>query len=122
MDLTSLLIFIIYEDKLRRRVLIIDRYMYDFLADVADLKENKWFFIKFFLYITPVPDLPIFVDVRPHEAFRRKNEYPISYMQWRRTIYQKIFQRINNALILENNDLKLTTHILTTEVLKRISS
>lgn len=122
LDLISLVLRRFYEEKLRKRILIVDRYLYDFLADVADLRGKKWSFIKFFIRISPVPDLPVFVDVPAKRAFERKQEYPIAYMEWRRATYRKTFEGIKNVLILANDDLEETGRRLEAEALKRIAS
>lgn len=122
LDLISLVARRFYEERMRKRILILDRYLYDFLADVADLKEQNWSFVSFFIRISPVPDLPVFVDVPAERAYERKREYPLAYMEWRRRTYHKIFNAVSNPLILENDDLEETRRRLEAEALKRIGS
>lgn len=120
LDLLSLVLRRFYEEKLGKKILIVDRYLYDFLADVADVNGKKWSFVEFFLRLSPVPDLPVFVDVPAERAFERKQEYPLAYMEWRRGAYRRIFARVRNPLILENDDLGATSRRLAAEALQRI--
>lgn len=120
LDLASLLAHRLVVEKLGGRVLIMDRYLYDSLADVSDLKGKKWLFVKFFLLLVPKPDAPIFVDVPAETAYARKKEYPIPYMNWRRATYRRIFGWIPNSLVLSNNDLDLTVRRMKEAVAGRI--
>lgn len=120
LDLIIIWVCRFYFETLRKNILILDRYLYDSLADVADLKNQKWLFIKFYLSITPTPDVPILVDVSPEEAFARKREYPVNYLQWRRSVYQKIFSWLRNPLIIVNDDLNIAKQVLEKAVIERI--
>lgn len=122
LDLLVLLYYRVSVEKIKGHVLITDRYLYDSLADVADLNSLKWGFIRFFMRILPEPDVPIFVDVPAEKAYERKKEYPVEYMKWRRKTYQKILGWARDPLILHNDDLYQTIKILRQSVLKRINS
>lgn len=87
------------------RVLVTDRYFYDSLADVAD--GRRWSYIHWFLSLLPAPDVPVFVDVPPEAAFRRKAEYSVRYLARRREVYRHIFSRVERCLVLKNDDLEL---------------
>jgi thymidylate kinase len=105
-DLCVFLFYCIYFEKLKSRILIMDRYFYDSLADVAD--GRRWFYIRLFLSMIPTPDLPIFVDVGPREAFARKGEYPVEYMERRHANYLRIFGWVHNPIFIRNDDLGQT--------------
>ena len=105
LDLMVLLGYRIYIEGCKKGVLITDRYIYDTLADVSDLKSKRWSFVRVFLLITPRPDVPVFVDVLAQTAFDRKKEYPVAYMEWRRAAYQKIFGWVRDPLVIFNDDL-----------------
>ena len=106
-DLCIFLLYRIYFEKVKNHVLIMDRYFYDSLADVAD--GRRWLYIRSFLSVTPTPDLPIFVDVSPEEAFARKGEYPVEYLTRRRANYQEIFRWVRNPVFIPNDDLDQAT-------------
>ena len=106
LDIFVLLTYRVYFEIIKNNVIITDRYLYDSLADVADLESKKWFFVKIFLLFAPRPQVPIFVDVSPEDAFARKGEYPIDYMHWRRSTYLKIFSYISDSKIIKNDVLE----------------
>ncbi len=106
LDLFILLVFRLYFERVKNRIFILDRYFYDFLADVAD--GRRWLYIRTFLLIAPRPDIAIFVDVSPDKAFLRKGEYTVAHLQRRRTIYMKIFQWVRNPVFIPNDDLDQT--------------
>lgn len=105
-DLLVLQAYRFYWETLRGHVVILDRYFYDSLADVVDGKN--WLYARFVLKILPIPDLPIFVDVTPQQAFERKGEYPVDYMERRRAVYKNIFSRVRKSVILKNENLNTT--------------
>lgn len=111
----------LWEEGVRGRVLITDRYFYDSLADVVSQEKIRWRFVRFFLACCPMPDLPIFVDVPPEVAFERKKEYSIDYLRWRRGVYQTIFAQVRDPLICTNNDLEQTLTLCKTETLQRMA-
>ncbi len=76
-DLIMFHAYRLYIEKIRRRVLIMDRYFYDRLADQAD--GRRWKYLRWFARITPVPDVAVLVEVSPEEAFERKGEYSIEF-------------------------------------------
>ena len=119
-DLLILIAYRFKEEFLHRRILITDRYLYDSLVDVADLKGRKWFLIRLFLLISPRPLVPIFVDVSAEDAFARKGEYPVEYMKWRRNAYHQLFRMVERPVILTNDNLNTTVKNLLEAVLGRI--
>ena len=121
-DLASLLAHRLILEVVGGKILIIDRYLYDSLVDVADLRSYKWFFVKAFIRLVPRPNVPIFVDVSAEVAFQRKKEYLPAYMKWRRSAYQKVFSWIREPVILYNNDLEETLSVLRHEVAERMTS
>jgi thymidylate kinase len=119
LDLPILLFYRLYLEKVRKRILVIDRYFYDSLADVTD--GRRWLYVRLFLLIAPTPDVPVFVDVNPNQAFARKGEYSVDYMERRRQIYQRIFSWVHRPIVLANEDLKATLDTLKTVVAERVA-
>lgn len=102
-DLALFLLYRLYVEKLRGRVLIMDRYFYDRLADQAD--GHRWKYLRWFAGFTPVPDVPVLVEVSPEEAFGRKGEYSIESMTLRRSNYREIFRWVPGSVNLTNDEL-----------------
>lgn len=118
-DLALFLAYRLYVERFRGRVLIMDRYFYDRLADQAD--GRHWKYLRWFSGITPVPDVPVLVEVSPEEAFGRKGEYSIESMTLRRANYREIFGWIPGSVILPNDDLDAAVETLEQIVRSRMN-
>ena len=101
-DLTTFHVYRLYVEKVRGKVLIMDRYFYDRITDISD--GRHWKYLRWFASITPVPDAAIFVDVSPEEAFARKGEYSVDSMTRRRAIYEEVFRWVPGAIFMRNDD------------------
>jgi len=118
-DLIVLLGHRFWHELLWCRVIILDRYVYDSLADVAD--GRRWGYVRSWMRVVPTPDVPVLVDVDPDVAFERKQEYSPAYLAWRRTVYLWIFARVPRAVIIRNDDLDRASAELIATVLRRLS-
>lgn len=102
-DLALFHIYRLYIERVRKQVLIMDRYFYDRLADQAD--GRRWKYLRWFARITPVPDVPVLVVVSPEEAFGRKGEYSVESMTLRLANYREIFGWVPQSVVLANDEL-----------------
>lgn len=119
LDMILLLLYRLYYEKIKKRILVADRYLYDTLVDIVHAQKRNWKNIHVLLSLTPRPTLPVFVDVEAQEAYRRKSEYTLSFLDWRRTAYLKIFDNVAEGFVLENTDLEKTWAVLRREVERR---
>jgi len=119
-DVAMFLAYRLYAEKLRKRVLIMDRYFYDTLVDVAD--GRGWTWARLLKRLTPTPDVPVLLDVTPEECFARKGEYSIEYLRRRWAGYQTVFPWVRASVIVANHDLNATKRILEQAVLERLAS
>lgn len=119
-DVALFLAYRFYAEKLRNRVLIMDRYFYDTLVDVAD--GHAWTWARVLKRLTPTPDVPVLLDVTPEESYARKSEYSIEYLRLRWTGYHTVFPWVRSSVILVNKDLDATKRILRETVLERLAS
>jgi thymidylate kinase len=110
LDLGVFLCYRTVVEKLRGRVLIMDRYFYDTLVDVSD--GRRWFWVRLLERITPMPTVPVFLDIGPEESFHRKGEYSIEYLRRRYLAYQKVFEWVPSAVQVVNTDLEATQSVL----------
>src|SRR2546422_2057799 len=117
-DLCLFLGYRLYLERARRQILIMDRYFYDTLVDVAD--GRHWGLLRLLAWVTPTPDLPVFLDTGPDEAYRRKAEYPLAYQRARWTAYQRVRPWIRTAVTLSNADLQSASATLHGLVMDRI--
>ena len=109
-DLLIFVVFRFYIERVRRRVLIMDRYFYDTLVDVAD--PQGWLWARFLARLTPTPSLAVLLDLSPEEAFARKGEYTVDYLARRSLAYKRVFRWVRSAVVLEQVDLAGTTREL----------
>jgi thymidylate kinase len=117
-DLVAFLGYRLWIEGVRRRVLVLDRYFYDSLADVAD--GRRWGYVRFFLKLAPTPTAPILVDTSPEESYKRKGEYSVEHLARRRAVYHEIFRRVRRPVIVPNERLEDTVRAIEAEVLRRI--
>lgn len=102
----DLLIFIskkIYYQNFKKCLLVMDRYLYDSLANLFNTDSEKY--IKFMLKIIPRPDAAILLDIVDNVAFIRKPEYHPSFYSERRPAYLQIFNSISNSYIVNSNGI-----------------
>jgi len=108
---------------LRRKpnhVVLVDRYFYDSMVDIAAASSRRWFYtvadtaeippgrlryIRWFLRLIPQPDAAVLVEVPAEVAYGRKPEYPMAYLAARREVYRRLFsQFVPQGSIVENED------------------
>jgi thymidylate kinase len=102
-DLLLFLAYRLYHESLRRRVVIMDRYFYDTLVDVAD--GRHWGVLRLLQRLTPTPDVAVLLDVGPEESYARKRDYPVEYLRHRWLAYRTVFPWVRGALVIRNDDL-----------------
>ena len=70
-------------------VIILDRYIYDELANLNLHNPISRAFAKFIARIVPMPDIAYLLDADPKAACERKPEYPVDFMkQCRRSYFE----------------------------------
>lgn len=119
-DLSVFWIYRLRIEKLKRRILIMDRYFYDTLVDVAD--GRHWFWIRLLERITPTPEVPVLLDISPEESYSRKGEYSVEYLRARWVAYKTVFPWVRSAITLANRDLNVAKAQLQKVVLERLEA
>ena len=117
-DLLIFLAYRLYFERIRGEVLIMDRYFYDTLVDLAD--GGSFTGVRLLERLTPTPQLPVFLDVTPLESFLRKGEYSVEYLQRRWVAYRRIAPWIRTAVVLLNKPLSETEATLRVAVQERL--
>lgn len=118
-DLVVFLAYRLYYEKIQGRVLIMDRYFYDTLVDVSD--GRRWVWVRLLELITPEPDVPIFIDIGPEEAFARKGEHGLDRLRQRYAAYRSVFPWVRAGVTLVNDDVEITKSSLGRIVEERIA-
>jgi hypothetical protein len=116
-DLGIFAVFRFYVETVQGRVLIMDRYFYDTLVDVAG--PRSWGWARVLSWLTPTPHVPVLLDTSPEVAFARKSEYSIDYLARRAVAYRRVFGWVPSAVVLDNVDLPHTTSELARLVTER---
>jgi len=109
----------LYFERIRGEVLIMDRYFYDTLVDLAE--GGNFAAVRLLKRLTPTPHLPVFLEITPLESFARKGEYSVDYLSRRWTGYHTIAPWVRSAVVLVNEHLGETEAALKTVVLDRFS-
>ena len=117
----DLLVFLAYRfaiETVGGRILIMDRYFYDTLVDVAD--GRRWTWLRLLERVTPTPDVPILLDISPEDSFARKGEYSVPYLARRAHAYRHVFPWVRTGVVLHNGDLDATVSTVERAVLDRL--
>ena len=94
----------LYIEKIRRQTLLMDRYFYDTLVDLSAGLDRRW--LRALHWLTPAPELAVFLDISAEESFGRKGEYSIPYLQRRLNAYRMVRPWVPSAVTLPAGDLR----------------
>jgi len=119
-DVLVFLCYRAYIEGIQRRILIMDRYFYDILVDVSS--GQRWGWIRLLKLITPTPTLPVLLDIGPEEAYARKGEYSVEYLQNRWAAYREVFPWVRAGVRLRNDDPVTARTALRQIVLERLGA
>lgn len=100
LDLLIFACYRLYVERVKRHVLIMDRYFYDTLADVTSGQGHSRA-ARILSRLTPTPSVPVLLDISPAEAFARKGEHGIKFLERKRTAYRSVFPDGGRGLVLE---------------------
>jgi thymidylate kinase len=119
LDVLIFLIYRLYVEKMNQQVLIMDRYFYDTLVDITGARRSLQ--TRLLAWITPTPNLSIYLDCNPENAFVRKSEYSVDYLSRRRLSYLKLISDLPRVLVLcTDQDLDATRLSLANAVRERL--
>ena len=81
-------------------VVIMDRYIYD---ELANLPLSNWLtrlFIRVVATLVPRPDVAYILDADPEAARARKPEYPVDFMRLCRSAYLRLAQMLGSMTVI----------------------
>jgi thymidylate kinase len=100
LDLGLFRVYRAYQEQARGRILILDRYFYDSIIELAEgVSEAE---LLALLRWVPTPDVPIYIDAAPEVAFARKREYSVERLTERARLYRTLFAAVDGALVVPN--------------------
>ena len=77
-------------------VIIMDRYIYDELANLPLANAVTRLFVSMIDAFVPRPDIAYLLDADPEEACRRKPEYPLDFMHSCRSSYHRLARMLGH--------------------------
>ena len=80
---------------------IMDRYLYDELANLNLKKSANRAYVRTLLKLVPRPDVAFLLDADPAQARARKPEYPVEFVQSNRASYLVLAALARNIEIVE---------------------
>ncbi len=81
-------------------VIIVDRYIYDELANLPLENPFTRVFVQFLRGLSPEPDIAYLLDADPVTARNRKPEYPVDFMQRCRRSYFMLAEMIGTMTVI----------------------
>jgi thymidylate kinase len=81
-------------------VIIMDRYIFDELANLPIGNPLSNLFIRIIRFIVPKPDIAYLLDADPEAARARKPEYPVEFMHKCRRSYFKLSRLLGTFTII----------------------
>jgi thymidylate kinase len=81
-------------------VIIMDRYIYDELANLPLTKGATALFVRGVNAFVPKPDVAYLLDADPEEACQRKPEYPLAFMYSCRRAYHRLARMLGYMTII----------------------
>ena len=81
-------------------VVIVDRYIYDELANLPLERPATRAFVRFIETIVPLPDVAYLLDADPEAAHARKPEYPVDFMHKCRAAYYRLASLLGTMTVI----------------------
>ncbi|HYG97828.1 MAG TPA: thymidylate kinase [Terriglobales bacterium] len=81
-------------------VIVMDRYIYDELANLPLSNPISRAFVKLVCAIAPRPDVAFLLDADPHAARARKPEYPVQFMRECRSWYHRLAAALRTMTVI----------------------
>lgn len=93
--------FKIYLQKVKKEIIIFDRYYYDYLVDLHRYQFNipQWL-PEFLLPLIPAPDLTIYLDAEPETLFERKQELSLPELTRQISSFRTLLPRLPQAYLV----------------------
>ncbi|HEX8925202.1 MAG TPA: thymidylate kinase [Terriglobales bacterium] len=103
-------------------VVLMDRYVYDELANLPLDNRLSQVFIHFVNWLVPRPDLALLLDADPEAARARKPEYPLEFMRKCRRAYFRLSRILGNLRIVPPLPLTEARREVEMELIRTIQS
>lgn len=81
-------------------VIVMDRYIYDELANLPLANPFTRAFVRLVAALAPTPDVAYILDADPEAARARKPEYPVDFMRLCRSAYLRLAQMLGHLTVI----------------------
>jgi thymidylate kinase len=81
-------------------VVILDRYIYDQIANIYSQSYAGRSYAKLILSLAPAPDLAFIIDASPAAAFERKPEYPLEFVYRNRQTFLSLRELVPQLIVI----------------------
>jgi len=81
-------------------VIVMDRYIYDELANLPLANPFTRAFVRLVAALVPTPDVAYVLDADPEAARARKPEYPVDFMRLCRAAYLRLAQMLGYTTVI----------------------
>jgi len=81
-------------------VIIMDRYIYDELANLPLTNFMTRIFVRIVDAFVPRPDVAYLLDAEPEHAWQRKPEYPITFLYLCRRSYHRLARMLGHMTVI----------------------
>lgn len=82
------------------QVIILDRYLYDELANLPIENRFSAAYARLLAWISPRPEIAFLLDTNPEMARARKPEYPLVYMHQSRRTYFRLARLLDTLTVI----------------------
>ena len=110
----------VYKEKMKKKLIVFDRYYYDYYADMTRYQYNLSSKVaRIFRFLIPVPDIVIILDADSSVIRNRKQELTVEEIDKQRKAFQQVAKDIKNVVTI-NTEKSIDEVIsnVTEEVLK----
>ncbi len=112
----------IYPMKVMKKLIVFDRYYYDYMVDLQRYQYKLPRCVPFlFRHLVPMPDIVFILDGNPEILYARKKELTLEELKYQVTAYRHVAQVVKNSQIINvNNDIaKVTSDVTRAIILKK---
>lgn len=109
----------IFLSKFANRIVVADRYFYDYFISEHFSNHSK-ILRQVYFRLLPEPDLVIFMDGDPDSIYDRKPEIPVESIKRQQKNIKKIAGRINNFKTIDTSESVTTSNIEISNEISRV--
>ena len=115
-------LFKIYPMKVMKKLVVYDRYYYDYLVDLQRYQYNlpQWA-PKIFRHLIPTPDIVFVLDGSPDVLYARKKELTLEELNYQVAAYRNVAKLVKSSQLInvDNNVETVTADVTRAIILKK---